>query len=166
MQPIYKFTERNIRAIYEREKAELERAPRAHQLAHKVAIFAGTVAFIITHIIAFGGWIGFNLAFPDLKIDPYPFILLTTVVSLESIFLSAFVMLSQNELARLAEQRHNLDLQINLLAEKESTEMIKFLIKVGRKLGMSEADWAELEQLTADTDAEEVLEKIAEIEEH
>ena len=157
-------TEKNIRTIYERERAESQGASAPQKAARHIAEFSGTVWFILFHFVVFSAWISFNVLSQS-PFDPYPFIFLTMTVSLESIFLSGFVMLSQNALSKQAERRNALDLHINLLAEQENTATIKFLIKMGKKMGMSTADWKELEALTNDVKPEEVLEKIAKVEE-
>lgn len=153
-------TKENIDKLAEREKSESRKSPLSHRLAHKVAAFTGSISFIVFHICLFGGWILFN-SFSEKAFDPFPFVMLTTTVSLEAIFLTAFVMLSQNELSRRTELKHDLDLQVNLLAEKESTEIVKFLIKVGKKLEMPQEDWKDLQALTEDTNPEEMIERIA-----
>jgi uncharacterized membrane protein len=103
---------RNIRAI-----AGLE-----HQALHQRSF---TSVFIAIHIVWFTVWISLNLGRIDgiHAFDPYPFTFLTMVVSLEAIFLSIFVLISQNRMAHQADRRAHLDLQINLLAEQENTMM-------------------------------------------
>jgi uncharacterized membrane protein len=67
-----------------------ERAERAqNRIADKITNFAGSMAFVYLHLIWFASWIGFG-------VESYPFGLLTMIVSLEAIFLSTFVMISQN----------------------------------------------------------------------
>ena len=154
--------EKNIRAIYEREQNELDKASRLQKAVHQVAKFSGTIEFAIINAVFFAVWIVCNLTI--WKFDPYPFVLLTLIVSLEAIFLSTIVMISQNELARHAEMRHQLDLQVNLLAEQENTAMAKVLIEIAKKLDIPSAKLSELKAMTENTDPEEVLEKIAEVE--
>ena len=67
--------------------------------------------------------------------DPYPFTFLTLVVSLEAIFLSSFILISQNYELRISDRRNQLDLQINLLTEQENTKMIQMLERIARKVG-------------------------------
>lgn len=153
--------EYNIRSIYDREESERKKAPKTHQIAHHVAEFSGSVLFIGIHMVLFAMWIIFNVIF---KIDPYPFNFLTMMVSLESIFLAAFVMLSQNKAAQQEDRRNKLDLQINLLAEKESTAMIKVLIELGKRAGMSAAQLKELEDLSNDIEPADILQQIQDIE--
>jgi uncharacterized membrane protein len=82
---------------------------------------AGQIWFLLAHVAWFGIWIGLNIRIlqPDQRFDPFPFSLLTLVVSLEAIFLSLFILISQNRSMRHAEQRSHLDLQVHLLPEAE-----------------------------------------------
>lgn len=156
-------TERNIRAIYAAEKEERAKEPRSLKLAHQVSFFSGTVTFAVLNALVFTGWILINVLTPW-RFDPYPFTLLTMAVSLESIFLSTFILISQNALSAHSERRHKLDLQINLLAEEESTALLKLIDKMAEKMGISKKDRAEVRAMSDDTDPEQVLQQIAEIE--
>lgn len=156
------FTEKNIRALCERQQEKLRNKSRTHRVASWIANFSGTVAFAVIHVIFFSAWIAFNST--KGAFDEFPFILLTLIVSLESIFLSTFVLLTQNELAKETDERHNLDLQINLLAEKQSTALIKVVIELARKAGIPEEDLKELQEMANDTSPEDILQKISDIE--
>ena len=85
-----------------------------------IANFCGSMTFVWIHVGWFGGWIVINAA-TRFQFDPFPFTFLTLVVSLEAIFLSTFILISQNQETRMTERRNHLDLQINMLAEKEDT---------------------------------------------
>src|SRR6185503_17053929 len=86
----------------------------------------------------FAVWIGWNVvAPPRLHFDPYPFTFLTFVVSLEAIFLSTFILISQNHEELLARRRNHLDLQINLLSEQENSQIIKMLTSIQSHLKMA-----------------------------
>src|SRR5207249_1655562 len=98
-------------------------------ISDSITRFAGSSLFIVLHIIWFTVWIILNLGSVHIihSFDPYPFTFLTMVVSLEAIFLSIFVLISQNRMAHQADRRAHLDLQINLLAEQENTMMLRML---------------------------------------
>jgi uncharacterized membrane protein len=108
----------------------------------------------------FALWIGWN-ALPVLPhFDPYPFTFLTLVVSLEAIFLSSFILISQNYEMRVTERRSQLDLQINLLAEQENTKILQMLDRMARKLGVSEEDDPEVRVLEQATRPETLARQI------
>jgi len=106
------------------------------RIAAAIARFCGSMTFVWVHVIWFGVWIGYNLL-PGVKhIDPFPFTFLTLLVSLEAIFLSTFILISQNHDTRISERRNHLDLQINLLTEQENTTIINMLRAIGEKVGV------------------------------
>ena len=155
-------TEKNIRAIYDREQRELAKVPAIHKVANAIAGFSGTVLFVGLNALFFLVWMTLNLTVT--KFDPYPFTLLTMIVSLESIFLSTFVLISQNQLAQQTEARHKLDLQVNLLTEQESTGLINVVLLMAKKMGIPDEQLETLRQMADDTSPEDVLRKIEKIE--
>src|SRR5687767_9008307 len=153
-------TERNVQTIAKLEEAAKANRSHANRLADKVASFCGSMTFVWVHVIWFGGWVILNLL-PRLEhFDPFPFTFLTFVVSLEAIFLSTFILISQNHETRLSEQRNHLDLQINLLTEQENTKMLKVLESIAAKIGAkTEAD-PSLHVLEQSTRPEELVDQI------
>ena len=122
---------------------------------------SGRLSFVYLHIIWFGVWIVLNAGWLGMKpFDPYPYGLLTTVVSLEAIFLSTFVMISQNRLSEEADRRGELDLHIGLLTEAELTRVLKMLHAIQDKLGIEGDDQQELADLEMPTRPEDVLAEI------
>jgi uncharacterized membrane protein len=128
-------TRENVRAM--RKLEELAKAQRsvADRMAERVATFCGNILFVWIHVAIFSAWIAWNV-FPGLShFDPYPFTFLTLCVSLEAIFLSSFILISQNYEMRVTERRNQLDLQINLLAEQENTKMLQILERIAKQVG-------------------------------
>src|SRR3984957_19561677 len=118
---------RNVEAIGRIEQAAHSRRPRTDIISDSMAGFCGRPLFVYVHCIWFGGWLLWNGALGTPKqwrFDAPPFSALTLVVGLEAIFLSSFILISQNRLRRVSDQRNHLDLQINLLAEQESSQML------------------------------------------
>ena len=109
------------------------------KIADNITRFAGTMNFVYIHTFWFGLWILANVgAFGvGLTFDEFPFGLLTLIVSLEAIFLSTFVMISQNRQAKAAEVRSELDFQTNVKAEKEIDVVMKTLQRVVAKQGIN-----------------------------
>ena len=143
---------RNIEAIAALEREALHDRSRLDRFTDTVTAAAGSPVFIVAHAVWFGGWIAFNVmrAHP---FDPYPFGLLMLIVSLEAIFLSAAVLMTQNRMQRQADRRAHLDLQVNLLAEQELTTMLKMLKGMCRRLDVKvDADDRSVEQQLQETD--------------
>jgi uncharacterized membrane protein len=124
--------EQNIRAVRQlQDRAERERTP-AERLSDAVVRLAAREATVVAHVVWFALWALVNLGHVPLlrPFDPFPFTLLTTLVSLEAIFLTLFVLASQNRLTLEADRRAHLDLQVNLLSEQEMTVVLRMLKEV------------------------------------
>jgi len=156
-----KVLERNIRTLaYLRLQASRARGLQ-ERLADTITTFSGRMVFVYVHIIWFGLWILLNtgrLGIPPF--DPFPYGLLTMIVSLEAIFLSTFVLISQNRLSEEAEGRANLSLQIGLLTEHETTRILQMLDSIQDKLGIENHEDSELADLEMETKPEDVLAEI------
>lgn len=154
--------EKNVEVIVKLQKEEAARRSFFEKLADKVTQIAGSGSFIVFHILWFTFWILINVKLiPQIKpFDPYPFNFLTMVVSLEAIFLSLLVLLVQNRMTKESDKRAHLDLQLNMLAEEESTMLLRMVSKISKKLGIEEDDEA-VRQLKENTDVEK-LEKYLE----
>lgn len=126
----------NITKVVELETAQRENRSAGEKISEWIAAFCGSMTFVWVHVIWFGGWILVNSIIPVYQFDPFPYTFLTLVVSLEAIFLSTFILISQNHETQLTERRNHLDLQINMLAEQESTETLKLLQAVAKKVGV------------------------------
>ena len=128
--------EENVEAIKKWETAILLGRSKAEQVSDWIAYTAGRGPVLALHIVWFVVWIGANAGVIRAirPFDPFPFPLLTTTVSLEAIFLALFVLASQNRLSRQADKRSHLDLQIDLLAEREMTAVLQLLHDIARHL--------------------------------
>ncbi|MDD5039925.1 MAG: DUF1003 domain-containing protein [Patescibacteria group bacterium] len=107
-----------------------EKLSRSDRVAIAIAQFTGRMVFVWIHVGLFIAWIIFNVVTHDRAWDPYPFIFLTFVVSLEAIFLSTFVLIAQNREAQRSEIREQLDYEVNIKAEKEIQEIKEMLQKL------------------------------------
>ena len=155
-------TRQNVRAMHQLEDAANARLSGADRVASAIARFCGSMTFVWIHVVVFSAWIGYN-ALPWFEhFDPYPFTFLTLVVSLEAIFLSTFILISQNYDMRVAERRNQLDLQINLLAEQENTKMLQILERIAKKVGAHIQDDPQVRALEEATRPEALVEQIEE----
>ena len=156
-------TARNVESVFEIDRAAHANQTASDRLADRITAFCGSMRFVWTHVVWFAGWIGWNLIRESGRFDPFPFPLLTLVVSLEAIFLSAFILVSENTQARISDRRNHLDLQVNLLAEQETSRMLKLLVEIARRAGVN-VDEGEIEALAAATDPNRLAAQIARIE--
>jgi uncharacterized membrane protein len=114
-------------------------------LADRMIGFASSTPFLVIHAIIFIAWIYWNLPFSGLKkFDPYPYGMLTTIVSLEAIFLSIFVLMTQSRESRIGELREELTLQVNLRMEEEITKTLHLVAGLYARLNLQLADDPEL----------------------
>lgn len=123
----------------------------------------GTPAFLTWNAALFGTWLLLNTGWmPGIEVfDPYPFVMLTTIVSLEAIFLSIIVLIAQNKAAKLADLREQIDLQVNVQAEREVTKILHMLDRIQKRLGMKESD-PELTAMKKALDLEWIEDKVLE----
>lgn len=129
--------EENIRTVARIQREVARRRTFGQRFSDRVASFASHESTIFVHAAWFAIWIAANVRLLPLQpFDPFPFTLLTTIVSLEAIFLTLFVMASQNRLTREADRRAHLDLQVNLLAEEEMTVVLQMLKEICEHLGL------------------------------
>ncbi|MES2280180.1 MAG: DUF1003 domain-containing protein [Pseudomonadota bacterium] len=152
------FTEKNIEAILCHEDDRRRRKSVFYRAVQKIASFCGSLTFLWIQLVWFAVWIGYNLVFK--AFDPYPFQFLMLVVSLEAIFLSVLILISQNFSAVESERRHHLDLQMNLLTERETTAILRLLAKMAEKMEISAEDRAEVLGFSDNTDPAAVLKQI------
>jgi uncharacterized membrane protein len=158
-----KVIERNIATIAKnKEQAEKARGMQ-QRAADAMTAFSGSMAFVYLHAVWFGLWMAVNLGVFGLQpFDPFPFGLLTLIVSLEAIFLSTFVLISQNRQAAVADRRADLDLQINLLAEYEVTRLLMLVDAIADHLEVDRSKIPELAELEEDVELSEVMDDIDE----
>ena len=152
-------TERNVHTVARLDAAAQAKRTPTDRAVDSITGFCGRMAFVWVHIAWFTVWILLN-TLPRFKhFDPFPFQFLTLAVSLEAIFLSTFILISQNRQGRLAERRNHLDLQINLLSEQENTKMLMMLEAIARHLQVPETD-PEVSVLEEATQPERLVEQI------
>ena len=153
-------TAQNVAAIQQLESAALSHGGRMDALADRIAHFAGSALFLALHVAWFAFWIVINVSPGISHFDPFPFTFLTLVVSLEAIFLSSFILISQKRAALISERRNQLDLQINLLTEQENTRMLKVLGAIASKLEVSVIEDPSAEVLEQATRPDKLVEQI------
>jgi uncharacterized membrane protein len=135
---------------------------RMEILADRMSAIAGSTAFLVLHIMAFVAWILVNAPLPGMpQFDPYPFGMLTTIVSLEAIFLSIFVLMTQNRESRIGELREELTLQVNLRIEEEITKTLHLVAGLYSRLNLQLADDPELRAMLEPLDPQAIESDLA-----
>jgi len=156
----------NVQTIKAWEQEVLRARSKAERLSDWIAATAASGPGLLMHMVWFAVWITANLGLlPGVRpFDPFPFPFLTMTVSLEAIFLALFVLASQNRLARQSDKRSHLDLQIDLLAEREMTAVLQLLQDIARHLAVDTRVTVEqLRDLAKKTDLRHLTDRMEEL---
>jgi uncharacterized membrane protein len=154
----------NIDKIMQIEQAYLRQRSGIDRLGEVVSRLAGSIYFFAAHIVGFVGWLVVNMGvIPGVvPIDPYPFSFLALIVAMEAIFLSTFVLMTQNRQTRQADHWAHLNLQIGLLGEQETTKILQMLKSVCARLGLDKvASDGELKEMVGKTSVGMLAQELA-----
>jgi len=155
---------RNIDALQRRRKEEEASAGVQERFASLITGFTGSMRFVYLHAAIYGFWIAANLGVvPGLEPWDPSFVVLAMVASVEAIFLSTFILITQNRMASAADRRAELDVQISLLAEHEITKLVQLVSEMAERLGVPHEE-QEVDELKRDVAPEAVLDAIEESE--
>ena len=157
---IEELTRRNVAIIAEMEKAAAQVRTRGDRVAERLAAWVGSWTFLITQTVILLTWMALNITALINHWDPYPFILLNLALSFQSAYAVPILMIAQNHQARLSERRNHLDLQINMLAEQESTEILRLLRLLCERSGVRLQKGVNTRAYEEDTSHADILRQI------
>ncbi len=149
--------EGNIGRIAKIEAEQQRSRTYTEKIAMVITKFAGSMPFLYFHIFLVIAWIVTNLGFYEF--DKFPFFFLVFIIGVETLFLSIFILISRNHQDTVDRRQNHLHLQINMLAEQESTKTLELLQKVAEKVGIDASDIV-MEHLLADIHPEDLVERI------
>jgi uncharacterized membrane protein len=161
--PMAKVVQRNINALLQRRKDEDVQQTREERIADNITRFTGSMLFVYIHLCLFGVWIIWNLGWVGLPPFDPSFVVLAMVASVEAIFLSTFVLISQNRMNMQADKRAELSLQVSLLAEHEITRLVNLVTAMAKKMEIEDAFGEELKEQAKDVHPEKVMDTIEKI---
>jgi uncharacterized membrane protein len=152
----------NIEAVVRLEEEEERRSTLLDRISHGVGSFVGSVSFVSLQLTFILMWVvGHSTSLTTF--DPFPYPLLSLILSAQAVVLSSFVLIKQNRTETIANRRNHLDLQINLLAEKEITKVLRLIHALNQHLNVPghelEKDAKLLEETAVDDLAEQLKEK-------
>lgn len=132
------FISENIDAIIDSEQTANRRRTRSEVISDFVGSAIGTLSFVAVQLTGIILWVMINtgLMVHVRPFDPFPFPILNQVIALEAVLMTAFVLMKQNRMSKLADRRAHLSLQINLLTEREATKIIGMLLEIGKRFGI------------------------------
>jgi uncharacterized membrane protein len=152
--------DRNIQALLERQRAAQIEGGAQERIASAITRFMSSLLFIYIHVVIVGGWVLINVGWTPLpRFDP-TFVLLATIASVEAIFLTSFVLMTQQRMQEDVDRRADLDLQISLLTEHEITQLAKVVNGLAARLGAPQADTPEVAEIQHDVQPEAVLDAL------
>ena len=152
----------NIRALVARRRHEDERSNWQDRLAERISQFVGSMRFVYLHLLIYGLWIAVNSGWLPVKPFDPSLVMLAMTASVEAIFVSTFVLITQNRMALQAARRADLDLQISLLAEHEITRLITLVTAMADRMGLQESRNPELSELSRDVAPDKVMDALEE----
>jgi uncharacterized membrane protein len=155
--------ENNVRAIVELERTANRSKSWSEAISDRIARFVGSLQFVLVHIAALIAWVLWNSLAPvDLRFDPYPYGLLTFIVSLEGVLIATFVLIAQNRMSQTSERRDHLHLQVGLLTEQELTLVLRMLRRISEQLSIppETEEAARAEKFTEETNVYELMETL------
>jgi uncharacterized membrane protein len=153
----------NIETLRERRRREQESATLEQRLAQRITDFAGSMQFVYLHVVIYGGWILANIGWiPGIRPWDPSFVILAMVASVEAIFLSTFILITQNRMSIADDRRAELDLQVGLLAEQEITKLVQLVAEISSRLGVEAANGEDVEEMKRLVAPDEVLDAIEE----
>lgn len=155
--------QRSADAIQQSVKARANvKRTLSERLADQMTAGFGSMPFLIANCVWFGAWIAANTGLirglPEF--DPFPFGLLTMIVSLEAIILAIVVLISQNRAARIADLREEVALQVEEISEREVTKLLELMVQLLRKEGVDVGKDEELRAMLQATDTEQLAKRL------
>ena len=147
------------------ERKERDPQTFSERISEYITAFSGSLVFVWLHILWFGAWIGWNSGLLGLPpFDEFPFTFLTLVVSLEAIFLATFVLITQNRQTARADKRALVDLQVNLIAERELTKILKLVADIHGHLSETGAHDPEVDEMLRAVHVDDLQRELTEAE--
>jgi uncharacterized membrane protein len=143
------------KTVAELSKLERDDRTRSDRVADCITAFTGSMGFVTLQVVSLVSWVVINLSVWGFEpFDPFPYKLMTTIVSVEAIFLATFVLISANRQAKRAEKRAKVDLQVNMIAEQEVTKMMHLILDIHDHLGIRRASDTDVGSMQKPTDIE------------
>jgi uncharacterized membrane protein len=150
-----------VRALVEHAAEEELSRPTADRVATAIWRFAGTMKFVYFHMAVFGVWALLDLGWiPGLRSPDPQFTILGTTAAVEAIFLAVFVLMAQVQMASQADKRNHLDVQVSLLAERETTHILRLVALMSERMGIEEAKDPEIQELLRELKPRDLLDRI------
>jgi uncharacterized membrane protein len=156
-------TQSHIDSIARQEHEFLEQRSLSERVSDRIAGFAGSMLFVLIHVLLVGIWVLINTSRASWtpRFDPYPFSLLGMIVAVEAVVLSSFILMRQNRMAKRGERRDHLNLQVDLIAEKEVTKLLQMVQAICEHMGLTHiAEDKEVEEFSQATSVDTLAQRL------
>ena len=155
-------TQSHIDSIARQEHEFLEQRTLSERVSDRIAGFAGSMFFVLIHVLLVFSWVLINANRSSWipRFDPYPFSLLGMIVAVEAVVLSSFILMRQNRMTKRAERRDHLNLQVDLIAEKEITKLLQMVRVICEPMGLKHiTEDKELKEFSQKTSVETLTQR-------
>ena len=156
-------THSNVRAITDLENQIAREKSWSERVSDRISAFAGSLAFVLAHFTAFVCWAAWNALAPEpMRFDPFPYPLLTFIVSLEGVLIATFVLITQNRMNLQSDRRDRLNLQVDMLAEQEMTLVLRMLKRIADHIGVppEDSDAEKAKKLAEETNVFDLMQQL------
>jgi uncharacterized membrane protein len=156
-------TQSHIDSMARQEQEFLQKRTLSERAGDAVAALAGSLVFVMIHVLLVLTWILINVQGVQWipRFDPYPFSLLGMIVSVEAVVLSSFILMRQNRMSKRAERRDHLNLQVDLISEKEITKLLQMVRAICERMGLKNiAEDKELREFSQATSVETLTQRL------
>ena len=152
----------NVEKVIRVENETLRPRSPNEAITDAIAGFIGTISFVILQIVAVAGWMIVNAGIISqiTPFDPFPYPLLSSITSLEAVLIAAFVLMKQNRMSIIADRRDHLDLQVNLLTERQATQIIQMVDRLSTHLGVEQHQNEDSRELGRHVAVEHLVEEV------
>jgi uncharacterized membrane protein len=156
-------TQSHIDSIARQEHEFFEQRTLSERVSDRIAGFAGSMFFVLIHVLLVLAWVLINAKRASWipRFDPYPFSLLGMIVAVEAVVLSSFILMRQNRMAKRGERRDHLNLQVDLIAEKEITKLLQMVQAICEHMGLTHiAEDKEVEEFSRETSVDTLAQRL------
>ena len=153
----------NVRLVAEMERRLARQRTWSERVSDRITAVAGSLLFVAAHVVAITCWAVWNATAPQaLRFDPYPYGLITFIVSLEGVLIATFVLITQNRMAVQNDHRDRLNLEVDMLAEQEMTLVLRMLARIAERVGvpLEDHDAAQMASFVRPTDVDALAQRL------
>ncbi len=152
--------EATVREVAALETKERQKERLQDRIVDRITAAMGSLPFLAINVVCYAAWIALNVAGGPPHADPFPFPLLTICLASEAIILAVFVLMSENAQGRRADRRARLEMQVNILAEREISKLVGMVAEIHQHIGLHRDSSDEVREMQRATHLEDVADAV------